>query len=89
MKLGETDIVLIDCQPDQKTLCLQEISMKKTIVLIFALMIFLTACGGQQIATQQPTEPFQKIRHAEITVRDYGTIKLELDEGHQDRKSVV
>ncbi len=81
MKLGETDIVLIDCQPDQKTLYLQEISMKKTIVLILALMIFLTACGKQQIATQQPTEPFQKTRHAEITVRDYGTIKLELDEG--------
>ena len=55
--------------------------MKKTIVLILALMIFLTACGKQQIATQQPTEPFQKTRHAEITVRDYGTIKLELDEG--------
>lgn len=81
MKLGETDIVLIDCQPDQKTLCLQEIRMKKTIVLILALMIFLTACGKRQIATQQPTEPFQKTRHAEITVRDYGTIKLELDEG--------
>ena len=55
--------------------------MKKTIVLILALMIFLTACGKRQIATQQPTEPFQKTRHAEITVRDYGTIKLELDEG--------
>ena len=55
--------------------------MKKTIVLILALMIFLTACEKQQIATQQPTEPFQKTRHAEITVRDYGTIKLELDEG--------
>ena len=81
MKLGETDIVVIDCQPDQKTLYLQEISMKKTIVLILALMIFLTACGKQQIATQQPTEPFQKTRHAEITVRDYGTIRLELDEG--------
>ena len=80
MKLGETDIVVIDCQPDQKTLYLQEISMKKTIVLILALMIFLTACG-KQTATQQPTEPFQKTRHAEITVRDYGTIKLELDEG--------
>ena len=55
--------------------------MKKTIVLILALMIFLTACEKQQIATQQPTEPFQKTRHAEITVRDYGAIKLELDEG--------
>ena len=81
MKLGETDIVVIDCQPDQKTLCLQEISMKKTIVLIIALMLMLTACGKQQTTTQQPTEPFQKTRHAEITVRDYGTIKLELDEG--------
>ena len=34
--------------------------------------------------TEQPAEPdttFQKLRHAEITVKDYGTIKLELDEG--------
>ena len=46
----------------------------------FDAMIFLTACG-EQTTTQQPTEPFQKTRHAEITVQDYGTIKLELDEG--------
>ena len=55
--------------------------MKKTIVLALVLMIILTACGKQQTATQQQTEPFQKTRHAEITIRDYGTIKLELDEG--------
>ena len=29
----------------------------------------------------QKDETFQKVRHAEITVKDYGTIKLELDEG--------
>ena len=34
--------------------------------------------------TEQSAEAdgtFQKVRHAEITVKDYGTIKLELDEG--------
>ncbi len=29
----------------------------------------------------EPDTTFQKLRHAEITVKDYGTIKLELDEG--------
>ena len=29
----------------------------------------------------EPDGTFQKLRHAEITVKDYGTIKLELDEG--------
>ena len=32
-------------------------------------------------AASQKDETFQKVRHAEITVKDYGTIKLELDEG--------
>ena len=63
-----------------------------TIVMVLALC----ACGGKapSAASSAPApeaaagvdaaaadNTFQKIRHAEITVRDYGTIKLELDEG--------
>ena len=56
--------------------------MKKTIILIAALILLLTGCASKQTSgTKQGTQPFQKVRHAEITVRDYGTIKLELDEG--------
>ena len=56
--------------------------MKKTIILIAALVLLLTGCASKQTSgTKQGAQPFQKVRHAEITVRDYGTIKLELDEG--------
>ena len=54
--------------------------MKRLLIIIAVFALLLTGCG-KQTATQQTVEPFQKIRHAEITVRDYGTIKLELDEG--------
>ena len=39
-----------------------------------------TAAPASEEASQKD-ETFQKVRHAEITVKDYGTIKLELDEG--------
>ena len=56
--------------------------MKKTIILIAALILLLTGCASKQTSgTKQGAQPFQKVRHAELTVRDYGTIKLELDEG--------
>ena len=60
--------------------------MKKTAIIAFTLLaLLLTACGKQQATATQTTaetiQTFQKIRHAEITIRDYGTIKLELDEG--------
>ena len=50
--------------------------MKKafSIILAAAMVITMAACG-------KASGPFQKVRHAEITVKDYGTIKLELDEG--------
>lgn len=60
--------------------------MKKTAVLFAAavLMLFLfCACGTQSTDTSAQKEggPFQQVRHAEIRVKDYGTICLELDEG--------
>jgi len=57
--------------------------MKKTILLLAIFALLLSACGKTQPAeTQtQTAQPFEKLRHAEITVKDYGTIKLELDEG--------
>ena len=39
-----------------------------------------TAAPASEEASQDDGT-FQKVRHAEITVKDYGTIKLELDEG--------
>ena len=39
-----------------------------------------TAAPASEEASQNDGT-FQKVRHAEITVKDYGTIKLELDEG--------
>ena len=55
--------------------------MKKGLctLLVFFLCLSLCACGAE--APSEPVETFQTVRHAEITVRDYGTIKLELDEG--------
>ena len=63
--------------------------MKRTICILLALaMIFaLCACGKKQeaapaaAAAEQAEGTFQTVCHAEITVRDYGVIKLELDEG--------
>ncbi len=52
--------------------------MKKiSVMFLFLIMTAaLCACGKQNSG-----EPFQKVRHAEITIRNYGVIKLELDEG--------
>ena len=49
--------------------------MKKVLLaaLVLCLLLGLCSCGK--------TEPWTKLRHAEITIRDYGVIKLELDEG--------
>ena len=61
--------------------------MKKIILVLAAFVLLLTGCGAKQTAQNaqtaapQSAEPFQKLRRAEITVKDYGTIKLELDEG--------
>ena len=58
--------------------------MKKTIcLLLLAGMLFsLCACGTKaEPAEPDPTELEQGIHHAEITIRDYGTVKLEFDEG--------
>ncbi len=61
--------------------------MKKTIALLLALLTALSLCAcGAPAAQSAPApadapEPFQSVRHAEITIRDYGTVKLELDEG--------
>ena len=50
------------------------------LCLALALSLGLCACGGRSAAPAEPAaEVFQTLRHAEITVRDYGTIKLELD----------
>ncbi len=65
---------------------------RKTVFLAVMLVMILTlcACGKTQTAqsaqpaaksAKEAVEPFTKVRHAEITVKDYGTIKLELDEG--------
>ena len=58
--------------------------MKKRLICILlalVLVLCLCACGGSKTPTYTYTDPGQKLRHAEITIRDYGTIKLELDEG--------
>ncbi len=67
-------------------------TIRKAVFLAVMLAMVLALCGcGKTQPTQsaQPAaenanaavEPFTKVRHAEITVKDYGTIKLELDEG--------
>ncbi len=63
--------------------------MKRKVFVFFlaaAAALALCACGGNKNegAAQEAAAPegtFTKVRHAEITVKDYGTIKLELDEG--------
>ncbi len=56
--------------------------MKRRIIctlLTVVLILALCACGSSKTPTY--CEPGQKLRHAEITVQDYGVIKVELDEG--------
>lgn len=58
--------------------------MKKRLIctlLMLVLVLCLCACGADKAPTYTYTDPGQKLRHAEITIRDYGTIKVELDEG--------
>ena len=59
--------------------------MKKGMILFLAalLLLSLTACGGgsKQDGPSAAAGTFEKVRHAEITIKGYGTIKLELDEG--------
>ena len=63
--------------------------VKKTFVLVFALAmaLILGGCGGRSAPAPTPSPAIaeetaapQALRHAEITVKDYGVIKLELDE---------
>ncbi len=50
--------------------------MKKALIILAALLLTLTsACGKKTPSTGK------ELRHAEITVKNYGTIKLELDAG--------
>ena len=71
---------------------IQNNTIRKAVFLAVMLTMVLALCGcGKTQPTQsaQPAaesakaavEPFTKVRHAEIIVKDYGTIKLELDEG--------
>ena len=58
--------------------------MKRTLCALLALLLAIGCCACGRAPAPEETaaaEPFQTVRHAEITVRDYGTIKLELDEG--------
>ena len=51
--------------------------MKKVCVILLAAALFLAlcACGKKE----EPSDSASKLRHAEITVKGYGTMKLELD----------
>ena len=64
--------------------------MRRTLCVLLALLMLqaLAACGRKTEpdpaaapAAESAAETFQTVRHAEITVKDYGVIKLELDEG--------
>ena len=64
--------------------------MRRTLCVLLALLMLpaLAACGRKTepdpaaaSAAESAAETFQTVRHAEITVKDYGVIKLELDEG--------
>ena len=52
--------------------------MKKILVVLAVLLLVLAsaACGKK---TPEPSVSGQKLYHAEITVKGYGTVKLELD----------
>ena len=52
--------------------------MKKLFAILAALLLILSASSCGKSSTPQPGV---KLRHAEITVKNYGTIKLELDAG--------
>ena len=52
--------------------------MKKLFAILTALLLILSASACSKNSTPQPGV---KLRHAEITVKNYGTIKLELDAG--------
>ena len=70
--------------------------MKRCFCIMMTVLAVLTlcACGSKPAASSSPAPSvetaaqaaeanavFQKVCQAEITVKDYGTIKLELDEG--------
>lgn len=57
--------------------------MKKTVLMVLALslLLVLCACGAKEDGPTAAAGTFEKVRHAEITIKRYGTIKLELDEG--------
>ena len=73
----------------------KKLTMVLAVLMVLALCACGNKAAGSTGGTQaesataaqtaeQAAEPdgtFQKLRHAEITVKDYGTIKLELDEG--------
>ena len=50
--------------------------MKKTWLFVLTLMLVLTACGKQSSAPQEAAAPFQKTRHAEISVREGALLVL-------------
>ena len=53
------------------------------LILVLSAVLLLTACGSKTAPepAAKPAGSAGQLRHAEITVKDYGTIKLELDEG--------
>ncbi len=59
--------------------------MKKTLCLLMALVMLLALCAcGSKTETPAPAQPAEVtpltgLHHAEITIKDYGTIKVELD----------
>ena len=55
--------------------------MKRSICRILALLAALILCACGKSAPAEAPEPFQTVRHAEIVIKDYGSIQLELDEG--------
>ena len=55
--------------------------MKKLFLLFYSLLLLLSlaACAAQPSATDASSSGAeQKLRHVEITIRDYGVVKLEL-----------
>ncbi len=55
--------------------------MKKIFAALAALLLVLSlaACGSSSSASDDTLPAGQKLFHAEITVKGYGTVKLELD----------
>lgn len=56
--------------------------MKKTIYSVLAIvmaLLFLCSCGKKESTNDKESNKTAGLHHAEITVKDYGTIKLELD----------